>query len=257
MNDNGQMYIIEPPQDESGAKMRASKTYQATMTEFEYAGNYFKEHGTPWLSFYPRAVPILNIWPASQIGQSHHVFSKHGFWTCDPKGATQHGCQSSEIVPIKVEAVASSPRVFVLEDLMSDFECSHIRELGEKVIHRSTVGDGGSAYQSKTRTSSHGWLQRSNSPILESIFGRFADAMGIDDDKLHHGQNAEHLQVVRYEDGQEYTPHHDFGYTGRPNQRFLTLLLYIDVPEKGGATSFPKAHGEYQQCHFYFILSYD
>ena len=40
-----------------------------------------------------------------------------------------------------------------------------------------------------------------------------------------------------------YTPHHDFGYTGKPEQRFLTLLLYIEVPAEGGATSFPKAHG--------------
>ena len=45
----------------------------------------------------------------------------------------------------------------------------------------------------------------------------------------------------RYLPGQEYAPHHDFGDDGTPEQRFLTLLLYIQLPDQGGATSFPKA----------------
>ena len=45
--------------------------------------------------------------------------------------------------------------------------------------------------------------------------------------------------MVRYEISQEYAPHHDFGDDGTPEQRMLTLLLYIDLPEQGGATSDP------------------
>jgi prolyl 4-hydroxylase len=52
------------------------------------------------------------------------------------------------------------------------------------------------------------------------------------------------LQLVHYQDGQEYTAHHDFGYPqiGDENQgeRFSTLLLYLNSPEKGGETVFPR-----------------
>jgi len=39
------------------------------------------------------------------------------------------------------------------------------------------------------------------------------------------------VQVVRYEPGQQYQPHHDFSDAGVENQRFLTLLLYISPAE--------------------------
>jgi prolyl 4-hydroxylase len=243
MNDNGQLYIIHPEDTRKGKRVKASKDYKDTMAEFKFAGEYYEEHGIPWLSKYPRNPPVLNIWPADRLGQSHHVFSSHGFFTCDPEKSGSKNCQLDAKVPLKIECVSTSPKVFVIENLMSEFEATWIKAAGEKVIHRSTVGTGDSAYTSKTRTSEHGWLTRSQSKVLDGIFARFADALGIEDARLHHNKNAENLQVVRYLDGQEYTPHHDFGYTGKAEQRFLTLLLYIDIPEEGGGTSFPKAHG--------------
>ena len=55
---------------------------------------------------------------------------------------------------------------------------------------------------------------------------------------------AEALQLVHYDVGQEYTAHHDFGYAdfSRKDQpaRFATLLLYLNEPEEGGATQFPR-----------------
>ena len=151
MDDNGQMYILEPETNAAGDKVKASPTYKATMAEYKFAGEYFAEHKTPWLSFYPRAKPVLNIWPATQLGQSHHVFSSHGYYTCDPRGlgeAAAAACQSPMglRIPLKLEVASTSPKVFVIEDLLSEFECAHIRALGETVVHRSTVGDGGSAY---------------------------------------------------------------------------------------------------------------
>ena len=60
--------------------------------------------------------------------------------------------------------------------------------------------------------------------------------------QIQSSENAEELQVVRYEPGQQYQPHHDFSDAGVVHQRFLTLLLYIQPATEGGATSFPKAH---------------
>ena len=135
----------------------------------------------------------------------------------------------------------AGPRVFLVREMLSEFECDHIIELGTKVVRKSMVGQGG-GFTSKTRTSENGWLRRSASPILENIYKRFGDVLGIDHDLLRSGKNAEELQVVRYDRSQEYAPHHDFGDDGTPQQRFLTLLLYIQLPEEGGATSFPKAN---------------
>ncbi|RYH31592.1 hypothetical protein EON65_02325 [archaeon] len=53
-------------------------------------------------------------------------------------------------------------------------------------------------------------------------------------------------QVVHYEIGQRYDSHHDWGVSGYPESRYITLLLYLnDRPSEqaGGETSFPKAAG--------------
>jgi len=76
------------------------------------------------------------------------------------------------------------------------------------------------------------------------VYARFADVLGLDPAILDSRRNAEELQIVRYDRGQEYAPHHDFGDDGSgPAQRFLTLLVYLALPMRGGATSFPKALG--------------
>jgi hypothetical protein len=52
-----------------------------------------------------------------------------------------------------------------------------------------------------------------------------------------------YIQVVHYVNGQKYDSHHDWGVSGYPESRFITLLLYLTDPvdsEAGGETSFPK-----------------
>lgn len=55
--------------------------------------------------------------------------------------------------------------------------------------------------------------------------------------------NHEFLQLLRYEPGQYYIPHHDFIHRQLPmpcGPRILTFFLYLsDVPQ-GGATAFPE-----------------
>lgn len=55
---------------------------------------------------------------------------------------------------------------------------------------------------------------------------------------------AESLQLVHYGPTQEYTAHHDFGYTAIDGKhhgaRFLTLLFYLNEGMVGGETSFPR-----------------
>ena len=153
--------------------------------------------------------------------------------------------QTSAPVELNLTVVSKGPegpRVFLVENLLSEFECDHIVREGIKVVRPSIVGqDGG--FKSRTRTSENGWLSRQRTPVLDTVHRRFADVLGLEDAMVRSGANAEELQVVRYEPGQQYQPHHDFSDAGVTHQRFLTLLLYISPPERGGYTSFPKAMG--------------
>ena len=243
MRDDCHLYIIDP--EASDSRALASEDYAVAVREQTFMRNYYSEHGKPWLAHYPRNKPVLNMWPAEHLGQTHRVVSRRSFFTCDPEapGNSVTKCRGGEPVNINLQVVATAPRVFVVEDLLSEFECEYIKAMGTKIIKRSTVGNGANGFTSNTRTSQTAWVKRSSSTIMEQIFGRAADALGVEDSTMQHDTNAEHLQVVRYLQNQEYTAHHDFGYAKTSNQRILTLLLYIDVPEEGGGTSFPKAFG--------------
>ena len=129
---------------------------------------------------------------------------------------------------------------------------------GMKLSLSTTSGSDGHDRRSdtKTRTSKNSWVGRKRSPIIDSIYGRAADLMQIDEALLrsrhedefrevnHKGSNAEDLQLVHYAESEQYTPHHDFSYPnsnkgGQP-ARFATLLLYLNEGMVGGETTFPR-----------------
>lgn len=58
---------------------------------------------------------------------------------------------------------------------------------------------------------------------------------------------AEPLSIIKYEIGQKYDPHHDSftletlkENTPEAGNRIATALLYLETPQEGGATDFPK-----------------
>jgi hypothetical protein len=69
--------------------------------------------------------------------------------------------------------------------------------------------------------------------------------IGIDQALLHSNRAAEDMQVVKYINGQKYDSHHDWGVSGYPESRYITLLLYLtDQKDEyaGGETAFPKGN---------------
>lgn len=59
--------------------------------------------------------------------------------------------------------------------------------------------------------------------------------------------NQEAMQILHYQNGQKYEPHHDFFHDkinqapNRGGQRIATILMYLTTPEEGGETVFPNA----------------
>lgn len=74
---------------------------------------------------------------------------------------------------------------------------------------------------------------------MKRLQRRFADVLHVSDSDFLFA--AEHLQVVRYKKNQQYAPHYD--YSGSVD-RMATLLVYIDPPDSGGGTSFPRAFND-------------
>ena len=58
-------------------------------------------------------------------------------------------------------------------------------------------------------------------------------------------ENAENIQILRYEQGQKYEPHFDYFHDkvnqARGGHRYATVLMYLSTVDKGGETVFPNA----------------
>ena len=79
-----------------------------------------------------------------------------------------------------------------------------------------------------------------------SIYRRAADLLKLDARLMSSHENSEEMQVVHYVNGQKYDNHHDWGVSGPPESRYITLLLYLSEPEIGGETAFPKGGADGQ-----------
>ena len=165
----------------------------------------------------------------------------------------------------KVQVIASmrEPRVLVLADLASPEECRALIELARPRLARSlTVAvDDGSEKQHVDRTSNGMFFTRGETALVRRLEERMARLLGWP------VQNGEGLQVLQYLPGAQYKPHHDYFEPSEPGtptlvarggQRVATLILYLNEPERGGATIFPDARLDVlpKQGHAVFF-SYD
>merc|ERR1712164_114811 len=111
------------------------------------------------------------------------------------------GAVREETAP-RVTTLSWTPRVFLYENFLSDEECEHMIALGEKK--------------------------------LEEVEDRVAEFSGIP------WEHQEQLQLLRYENGQEYKAHHDGLSSGENGgNRIATVLMFLSEPEEGGETAFP------------------
>ncbi|GAP36943.1 2OG-Fe(II) oxygenase [Piscinibacter sakaiensis] len=146
----------------------------------------------------------------------------------------------------RVQVLASMlhPRVVVLGGLLSGEECDELVELARaRLVRSETVQlDTGGSEVNEARTSDGMFFGRGENALCARIEARIAALMQWP------VENGEGLQVLRYRPGAQYKPHYDYfdpaqpgtpGILKRGGQRVGTLVMYLNTPQRGGATTFP------------------
>jgi prolyl 4-hydroxylase len=146
---------------------------------------------------------------------------------------------------VAVLATMDLPRVVVFGSLLSAEECRGLIDLASPRLLRSETVDNatGGSEVNPARTSDGMFFERGETPLIRRIEQRIAALVGW---PVSHGEG---LQILRYRPGAEYRPHHDYFdpvHPGSPKilerggQRVATLVMYLNTPEAGGATTFPE-----------------
>lgn len=145
---------------------------------------------------------------------------------------------------VRVVMTLREPRVVVVADFLSDTECEQMIALSrERLVRSETVelGSGGSEVN-EARTSEGMFFSRGEHALIERIEARLAAFTRWP------VENGEGLQVLRYRPGAEYKPHYDYFDPAQPGtptivkrggQRVATVVMYLNTPLRGGATTFP------------------
>lgn len=145
---------------------------------------------------------------------------------------------------VYIGAVMNLPRVVVFNNLLSEQECDELIALSEPKLSRSTtVNSSTGAFEvHEARTSEGTYFLLGENELCQRIERRIAELVRWPI------ENGEGLQILRYSNGATYTPHYDYFDPAAPGSatilktggnRVGTIVMYLQTPEKGGATTFP------------------
>ncbi len=146
--------------------------------------------------------------------------------------------------PVRLLTTMRHPRVIVFGGLLTDTECEELMALSRPRLERSKTVDNatGGDEVNASRTSDGMFFERGETALITRIEARIAGLLRW---PVNHGEG---LQILRYRPGAEYRPHHDYFDPVHPGtakilerggQRVGTLVMYLNTPEGGGATTFP------------------
>jgi hypothetical protein len=157
------------------------------------------------------------------------------------KYAEQKPKQKSKHVPA---LVLKNPEVALYNNFLSDVECALLIWMSNDRLKRSQVVDNqtGGEYVDSNRSSHGTYFTVAENPVVAHIERRISEVTG------YPVENGEGIQILKYEEGQEYRPHFDYFDPNSPslgnqlsNNRVCTFLMYLNTPEEGGETIFPDA----------------
>jgi prolyl 4-hydroxylase len=139
---------------------------------------------------------------------------------------------------------AQRPVFALLDNVLDSEECEALMALARPRLQASTVAAAEhSNAVTSGRTSDGMFFRLGETPLIAALDERLSAIMGS---PVEHGEG---LQVIRYGEGAEITPHFDFLLPShgdndqslrRSGQRISTLLVYLNDVEKGGETVFPE-----------------
>jgi prolyl 4-hydroxylase len=143
------------------------------------------------------------------------------------------------------EVLSQAPRIAMVRQFISAQTCDWLIELGRPHLRPAevfSVENGDPAeYLGRTNSSAELLLARSD-VVLAFVRSRIAALASVPMEAL------EPSQILHYEVGQEFRPHHDFFDLGiaayarevaERGQRALTVLIYLNEGYEGGETAFP------------------
>lgn len=146
---------------------------------------------------------------------------------------------------VRVLMARASPRVLLFGNVLSDEECDQLVEAARPRMRRSHTVDratGGDQLH-EARTSEDCYFEHAATPLVARINQRIAALCRW---PLSHG---EQMQILHYGVGAQYEPHYDWfdpadsgtaKLTAVGGHRVATLILYLNTPAAGGATTFPQ-----------------
>jgi len=146
---------------------------------------------------------------------------------------------------VQVLGVMALPRLAILGGFLSESECDAMVELARPKLERSLIIDNwsGGSELDEVRTSQGMYFDRAAEEVIARVEARIAALLRW---PVAHGEG---MQVLRYAEGAQYHPHHDYFVPGSPGshlqlerggQRVGTVLMYLNTPDKGGETVFPE-----------------
>ena len=160
---------------------------------------------------------------------------------------TKHPQAPSQMVgdhPVRITVSTDAPVVRVLENLLTADECDDlIGEAKPRLARALTVDVDGRHQVDERRTSQGMFFAIGETPLVQKIEQRIADLLAM---PVSHGEG---LQILHYQPGQEYEPHFDWfnpeqpgfsAVTARGGQRIASVVMYLNTPEEGGGTAFPR-----------------
>ena len=129
--------------------------------------------------------------------------------------------------------LSRDPPILMLDTFLSSAEAEIISGVCGVALQRSLAGD----QVSPVRTSQQCWCDQTcqaRHPTVRGVVERIHEITRTD------SRTAEHLQIVRYEEGQFYKVHHDqnSAMSSPQGPRILTLFMYLNDVEEGGETAF-------------------
>lgn len=156
------------------------------------------------------------------------------------QGATDVQSSDSSSRPRGAKVLSWDPRIFLFQRLLTEEECDHMVSKAGPRLSRSGVVDVDQPNHetvSNIRTSYGMFFERGEDAVIRGVEQRLSEWSLIPEG---HGEG---LQVLRYEDGEEYQPHFDYFFdtlsVSNGGNRLATILIYLAEPEFGGETVFP------------------